>query len=126
MDVGTNSVAPNTVLSVDKVASWESRIRDRDVVTQLFQVNTAGGDELAIQASVFDARGFDLEQGHGDRVRTSGLDLRYGYAENGASMVIYQSANGLGYVFSATELTPQMLVTIVTSEDLVTKVAPPR
>lgn len=110
--------------TIEKVASWDSRFRDREVATQLFQVTLTNGDALAVQASVFDATGMDLTGGECERVRTSGLDLCVGYG-NGAAIVIYQSANNLGYVFSTSDMTVDALVSIVAGEDLVTRVAPP-
>jgi len=123
--IGPTPDQPRQDYSIDKVASWETTLRDREVQTQLFQVTTRNGEQLALQASVFDAREWDLSGGTGDRMTVNGLDLRFGYAD-GTAMVLFQSANGLGYVFSSTDLTPDQLVTMVVEGELVTRVAPPR
>lgn len=100
-----------------KVASWDSTLEGRDVYTELYQLG-----DIVIQASTIDARGLDLNEGTGDRISLSGLDLRYGYAE-GIAMVLYQSANGTGYFFTTSQATPRVLATIVAQHDLVTRVA---
>ncbi len=104
-------------LRLRKVASWDSTFRGREVTTQLFQLGDA-----VIQASVFDADGWDLAAGSGERINYAGLDLRYGYAD-GVAMVIYQSADNTGFVFSATDLAADDLMKLVATRDLVSLVA---
>jgi len=107
---------------VDMVATSHARFRNRDVVHQLYWLRGLRG-EHTIQASVFDARGLDVEMG--ERVTVDGLELWVAPVEvrdRVQWLVLHRTDDGVGIGFSSPDLPPEKLVDEIARYGLVTQV----
>jgi hypothetical protein len=104
---------------VDMVATSQARFRDRDVVHQLYWLRNSLGGEHTIQASIFDARGLDIELGQ--RVVEDGLAL-WVVEVRGQWLVLHRTHDGAGIGFTSPDLPPGQLVDEIVRYRLVEQV----
>ena len=105
---------------VDMVATSRARFRDRDVIHQLYWVRERGSDHT-IQASVFDARGLDIQLG--ERVDAAGLDMWVVHVrERNQWLILHRTHDGVGIGFSSPDLAPEQLINEIVQYGLVEQV----
>jgi hypothetical protein len=104
----------------DIVATWRGSFRDRDVIHQLYGVRELG-TEHTIQASVFDARGLDIQLG--ERVVAGGLAMWVVHVRDlDRWLVLHRTHDGVGIGFSSPDLAPEQLINEIVQYGLVEQV----
>jgi anti-sigma-K factor RskA len=105
---------------VDVVAIWGAQFRDREVIHQLYWVRERTGDHT-IQASVFDARGLEMDLG--ERIIAGGRAMWVVEVPDLGWIVMHRTAEGIGMGFSSPDLAPEQLVNEIVQYGLLEQVA---
>lgn len=101
--------------TLDLVATWPDRVRDREVTRYQFRLRTPIGGEAQIKATRIDARGLQIELG--DRV--IGDEATFWLFRRGDEYTLIQRAPGdVGLMFTSKELRWRDLVRVVEHHDL--------
>jgi hypothetical protein len=111
--IASSAAAPSPVYPV---ATWRSEINGRAGVAAWFVERRGGDDQRIIQATRFDARGWNLAIG--ERVLVDGLELWGASTPDGMFIVLHRRGN-VGYAFSSDDLAPRDLLSAIARHDLV-------